>query len=209
MTSQPRILRYAAIPPLPLDLNSLLVLADGNERQRAAVDCIVRHNIFGPLAQFRGVLASTIALGIDTPASDLDFLCEASDLDCFTERIQQSFGHLPAFTSVATPASQESRCYSFRCDEFEIEVFGSTTRLEAQCGFRHHVVMARLINLGGDCFRDKLREAKLAGMKSEPAVATLLKLPGNPYESVAALGDSDDAALLEMLSKTEAVLGAS
>jgi hypothetical protein len=190
---------YAAIPPLPLDPGSLSVLAAGNKRQQAAFDCIVRNRIFEPLAQFRGVLASTIALGIDTPESDLDFLCETKDLDYFTKTIKDHFEHLRDFCLVATPAQSESRCYSFWCEDFEIEVFGSTVRLEAQFGFRHHTVMARLINLGGESFRDTLRSAKLAGIKSEPAIAEILKLQGNPYDSVAALLDIPDSALLQLL----------
>ena len=64
-----------------------------------------------------------------------------------------------------------------------------STQLEQQFGFRHHVVMARLINLVGDIFREKVRDLKLAGKKSEPAIADILGLNGDPYESVAELND--------------------
>jgi hypothetical protein len=192
-----------SIPLHPLDRESLSILAQGNTRQRAAFDCIVRHDFFGLLSQFRGVLASTIALGIHTPTSDLDFLCEVQDLDRFADTIQHHFGHLRDFSLVTMPVPSESRGCSFWCDDFEIEVFGSTVRLEAQFGFRHYTVMARLIKLGGDAFCDKLRAAKLAGLKSEPAVAAILSLPGNPYESVAALSDSTDAGLLELIQEAK------
>ena len=49
--------------------------------------------------------------------------------------------------------------------------------------------MARLINLGGDIFREKVRDLRLAGKKSEPAIAVILGLIGDPYESVAELND--------------------
>jgi hypothetical protein len=190
---------YAAIPPFPLTADSVSVLASGTDRQRAAFDCIKRNNLFDHIAEFRGVLASTVALGIDTPKSDLDFLCEAQDLNYFADKIHQSFSTHRAFGSVDTPSLSQSRCYSFLCDEFEIEIFGSTIHLEQQLGFRHHVVMARLINLGGDIFREKVRDLKLAGKKSEPAIADILGLIGNPYESVAELNDLSDGELVRLM----------
>jgi hypothetical protein len=190
---------YAVIPPFPLTADSVSVLASGTDRQRAALDCIKRNNFFHHIAEFRGVLASTIALGIDTPKSDLDFLCEAQDLNYFADKIQRHFSTHRDFRSVATPSPLQSRCYSFLCDDFEIEIFGSTTHLEQQFGFRHHVVMARLINLGGDIFREKLRDLKLAGKKSEPAIADILGLIGDPYESVAELNDLSDGELVRLM----------
>jgi hypothetical protein len=145
-------------------------------------------------------LASTIALGVDTPTSDLDFLCETSDLDRFSRFIIHNFGTFDQFHSVPTPTPQVARCYSFWCDGFEIEIFGSLEPLENQPGFRHHVAIARLIKLGGDHFRTKLRSLKLQGVKTEPAIAQLLSLSGNPYESVASLTKLDDEALSRLVS---------
>jgi hypothetical protein len=59
--------------------------------------------------------------------------------------------------------------------------------------------MARLINLGGDIFREKVRDLKLAGKKSEPAIAEILGLIGNPYESVAELNDLSDGELVRVM----------
>ncbi len=190
---------YAPIPPFPLTADSVSVLASGTDRQRAALDCIKSNNFFGHIAEFRGVLASTIALGIDTPKSDLDFLCEVQDLNYFVDKIQQSFSSHRDFRSVETRSPSQSRCYSFICDEFEIEIFGSTTQLEQQFGFRHHVVMARLINLGGDLFREKVRDLKLAGKKSERAIADILGLIGDPYERIAELNYLSDGELAVLI----------
>jgi len=59
--------------------------------------------------------------------------------------------------------------------------------------------MARLINLGGDIFREKVRDLKLAGKKSEPAIANILGLIGDPYESVAELNDLSDGELARLM----------
>jgi hypothetical protein len=59
--------------------------------------------------------------------------------------------------------------------------------------------MARLINLGGDIFREKVRDLKLAGKKSEPAIADILGLIGDPYESVVELNDLSDGELVRVM----------
>jgi hypothetical protein len=192
---------HAPIPPAPLDSESVAVLALGNARQRAAFECVMRAGFFDVLVQFRSVLVSTIALGIDTPKSDLDFLCQATDLDHFAQVIARYFHGLKDFRAVPTPDPRVSRCYSFWFDEFEVEIFGSTVSLEEQLGYLHYVVMAKLLNLGGAPFRDRLRAAKLSGMKSEPAIAELLKLSGDPYQSVAELVTESDERLKELLIK--------
>ncbi len=190
---------FAEVPPFPLDSSTLEVLQTGNERQQAAYRCVVSRGFLSTLSEFRGVLASTIALGIDTPTSDLDFLCETSDLDRFSRSIAENFGTFERFLPVPTPTPQISRCYSFWCDGFEIEIFGSVEPLEKQLGFRHHVAIARLIKCGGEGFRSKVRSLKLQGIKTEPAIAQLLSLSGDPYESVAsliALGDEEMSRLV-------------
>jgi hypothetical protein len=59
--------------------------------------------------------------------------------------------------------------------------------------------MARLINLGGDIFREKVRDLRLAGKKSEPAIADILGLIGDSYESVAELNDLSDGELVRLM----------
>jgi hypothetical protein len=59
--------------------------------------------------------------------------------------------------------------------------------------------MARLVNLGGDIFREKVRDLKLAGKKSEPAIADILGLIGDPYERVAELNDLSDGELVRLM----------
>jgi len=191
---------FAEVLPLPLDSSTIEVLRTGNERQQAAYECVASRRFFPLLLEMRGVLASTIALGIDTPTSDLDFLCETSDLSHFAQFVTENFGAFDRFRPVPTPAPRVSRCFSFWCDGFEIEIFGSLEPLECQFGFRHHVAMARLIRIGGDDFRTKLRNLKLKGVKTEPAIAQLLLLSGDSYEAVASLADLDDDAIQSLLS---------
>jgi hypothetical protein len=59
--------------------------------------------------------------------------------------------------------------------------------------------MARLINLGGDLFREKVRDLKLAGKKSERAIADILGLIGDPYERIAELNYLSDGELAVLI----------
>jgi hypothetical protein len=192
--------KYAPVQALPLTIETLDVLQQGTTRQRDAFKCITEHHFLSSLAEFRGVLISTVALGIYTPQSDLDLICEAHDLDYFSRRVTEMYTGFSEFKEVKTPNPEQSRCYSLRCDDFEIEIFGSRVRLEDQFGYRHYLAMARLINIGGEGFRDKLQRAKLSGMKTEPAIASILGLEGDPYESVAGLADLTEGEFSEVLS---------
>jgi hypothetical protein len=81
--------QYAPIQALPLTNKTLDVLLQGTLRQRDAFKCVAAHNFLSSLAEFRGVLISTVALGIYTPQSDLDLICEADDLDYFSRRVKR------------------------------------------------------------------------------------------------------------------------
>ena len=51
-------------------------------------------------------------------------------------------------------------------------------------GFRHYQVMKRLSQIGGTNFQNAVKAIKRTGIKTEPAIASILQLKGNPYESV-------------------------
>ncbi len=78
---------------------------------------------------------------------------------------------------------------------FSLRVGFAGLPLGDQFGFRHYVATARLIGIGGDDFRSKLRDLKLHGIKTEPAIARILCLSGDPYQSVAALAELGDDEL--------------
>lgn len=192
---------FAELPLFPLDAATLEVLRGGTPRQQAAYACVSARNFLKILAPMRGVLASTIALGIDTPASDLDFLCETANLDDFSQCLLKNWGDFPEFCEVATPTPHLSRCCGFCCDGFAIEIYGSLQPLEQQFGYRHYVVTARLLAIGGETLRDRVRSLKQQGHKTEPALAKLLALPGDPYVSLAALMERDEEELVALVKK--------
>lgn len=58
---------------------------------------LTRAGVFDAMSAYAPVIAGTIPLGIDTPASDIDILCEAPDVDAFT-RDALRFARYPRFS---------------------------------------------------------------------------------------------------------------
>ena len=101
--------QYAPIQALPLTNKTLDVLLQGTLRQRDAFKCITKHDFLSSLAEFRGVLISTVALGIYTPQSDLDLICEVHALDYFSRRVKEMYAEFSKFKEVITPNPEQSR----------------------------------------------------------------------------------------------------
>lgn len=165
-------------------------------RLRAARRVLAGLGLFETLAPFGPVLAGTFPLGVDVEGSDLDILCHAPDLGAFTCAAESAFGGEDGFRvgparGVAPPAVVAR----FARDEYEIELFGQGVPVAEQAGFRHMIVEARLLAIGGEEARAAIRALKRAGLKTEPAFARHFGIAGDPYAALLALHGLDDAAL--------------
>ncbi|TVT41971.1 DUF4269 domain-containing protein [Hymenobacter setariae] len=153
--------------------------------------------ILTTLGVFDPVIAGTIPLGIDLPTSDIDIICELSPATgpAFEHLLCSHYGHLPAFR-IGTSSSSKipAMISSFRYLETEIEVFGQALPTGQQYAFRHLVVEHAVLHAGGPAWHTAVRRLKAQGLKTEPAFAGLLQLPGDPYEAL---------LTLENLSATE------
>lgn len=183
------------------DWRDLSYLLEGPEAQRRAYAALDEASVIAALDGFDPVLVGTVPLGVDVAGSDLDVLCRAPDLARFAELLEDAFGAFEgyglerkAIRGVPTVIA------SFRCRDVPIEIFGQATPVEAQWGYRHLLVEARLLALGGDALREEVRARKRAGAKTEPAFAAALGLPDeDPYRALYALSwrpDEDLEALL-------------
>lgn len=65
--------------------------------------------------------------------------------------------------------------------------------------FRHYQIMKRLCAIGGTDFQNAVKAIKKTGIKTEPAIASILHLTGNPYNSVLLLEQLKDRELKELL----------
>ena len=175
-------------------------LRSGNPRQRAAWGVLTELGIFRQLAAFTPALTGTVPIGLDLAHSDLDIICAAQDLIRFEQVVIPVYAHHPGFGCKRRIwQGHPSVVINFDTPFFPIEIFAQDLPVTEQNAFRHMLIEDRLLRLGGDALRTALMDLRRAGMKTEPAFARLLNLPGDPYAALLNLAHLDDPALRAVL----------
>jgi len=175
-------------------------LQRGNDRQRLAYQTLGELKLFSYLAEFRPVLTGTFPLGIDIPGSDLDICCEVYQPQSFAQSVSQQYGHLPDFEVQPVISNNVlATVIRFRYQQWLIELFGQPIPPARQQAYRHMVVEHRILQLADAHFWERIKELKRKGLKTEPAFAQLLDLPGDPYEAVLSLESFSDKQLHKLL----------
>lgn len=164
------------------DFKNINYLKNGNERQRLAFFEIKEHKIFEKLAKYKPVLAGTIPLDIDLPESDLDIICECENHKAFSEHLQLHFSGALGFKMYTIEQNGiTSTIAQFKTDHFLFEIFGQNIATDKQNAYRHMLIENRILKLKGNEFKQKIKELKAKGIKTEPAFAKLLGIVGYPY----------------------------
>ncbi len=184
-----------------IDFRDIAYLRDGNARQRAAYQALHALGIIERLAGYGPVLAGTVPLDIDVAGSDLDILCEVHDFARFEADLAAGFGHCDGFrvTAPRRRMGGASMTASFVHGGFIIEPFGQPLPAERQSAYRHMVIEARLLALGGAALRRRIVALKRSGVKTEPAFAQCLGLESDPYLALLDLEALDDELAALML----------
>lgn len=176
-------------------------LLNGNARQRAACETLRRLDIFETLDRYTPTLVGTIPINVDVPASDLDIICQANNLQRFSEDITRVFGTMDGFHLWRRRIRDlPSVVAAFSFEAFPIEVFAQPQPVTAQNAYRHMVVEARLLEIGGPAARRAIRQLKRDGMKTEPAFARYFGIDGDPYEALLDLYPLDTNELREYVA---------
>ncbi|WP_046246540.1 DUF4269 domain-containing protein [Hymenobacter terrenus] len=165
-------------------------LRTGNRRQQRAYAVLQELDIWVTLRAYDPVLAGTIPLNIDLASSDLDVICEVPPgaQEPFKKLLREHYGHLAGFHLKQTVISGHDSIVScFRYAGVEVELFGQALPTVQQNAFRHLVVEHAVLQAGGEVWRAAVQRLKQQGLKTELAFATLLQLPGNPYEALLTL----------------------
>ncbi|RMF82052.1 MAG: DUF4269 domain-containing protein [Chloroflexi bacterium] len=182
------------------DYRDLAYLLDGSAQQRRAFHALQWLNVFGILDEYDPVLVGTIPINLDIPGSDLDIICEAHDLSAFADCVRAAFSKHDGFNlRTDAIAGMPTVVARFTYRKFPVEIFGQPRPVEQQHAYRHMLIEARLLALGGEKMRRALRELKRQGVKTEPAFAQYLLLEGDPYLALLELEAFDDDALREFL----------
>lgn len=162
-------------------------------------EALARSGVIEALADFDPHVAGTPPLGIDLPSSDLDILCHASDADRFMHAIWSAFADCPDFSIRQWTDSDRPVIATFACAGWPFEIFGQARPVRQQYGWRHFCMERRLLALGGAPFRAAIIAARGRGIKTEPAFAQVLGLPGDPYRALLDLEKHSDAELAQLL----------
>ncbi|MEQ8287783.1 DUF4269 domain-containing protein [Thalassospira sp.] len=177
-------------------------LKRASEKGAFVAESIIRNRIFENLANFNPVVAGTLPIAVDTVESDIDILCECSDLGAFkqiADHVFSGFDDYARHDRAPTRHVGQAVVARFTCDEIPFEIFATDCPTSEQFGFVHMVVEARILALLGDDFAQKVRALKQAGVKTEPAFAQILGLDGDPYITLAGLADLSPAELKDRL----------
>lgn len=172
------------------DWKNLRYLQQGNCRQQHAYKVLEQLALWATLHVFDPILAGTIPLAIDIPDSDLDIICEVAlcSQASFEGLLQAHYGDLEGFQITHIKSrGYESIVSSFYYEGVAIEVFGQALPTAQQYAFRHLVIEAAILQLGGKAWCTAIQRRKQQGLKTEPAFASLLHLPGDPYEALLTL----------------------
>jgi hypothetical protein len=133
------------------------------------------------LADWDPVVVSSLAAGLGLETSDLDVVCDLR-APGFAAAVRSAFGDRPGFRSWRHGALHLT---SFRGLSMDIEIVGEPRLVEEQLAYRHAVAHRRIVDEQGPAFAAAVRDLRLrTGLKTEPAIARLLGLDGDPYAAV-------------------------
>ena len=171
-------------------------LRTGTPRQQAALNVLQDLKVFEILADYSPVLVGSLPLAIDLPSSDLDIICAADNLAGFSDQVKYAFGNQADFRIKQKVINGlQTTVAKFASAGFAVEIFGQPRPVEAQNAYRHMVVEARLLEIGGEEAQQAIRQLKGKGLKTEPAFARYFNLGGDPYAVLLEMGTLEEDAL--------------
>ncbi|WP_345742010.1 DUF4269 domain-containing protein [Cellulophaga baltica] len=165
-----------------MNFRNIEYLKSGNERQKLAFSEIKKYKVLEKLKKYNPILAGTIPIEIDVPESDLDIICECQNHSEFKAYLLDQFSQKKDFKVYSILQNDiESTIAEFKTENFLFEIFGQNIPTERQDAYRHMIIERNILEEKGFEFKQKVKDLKSSGIKTEPAFAKLLGLEGNPY----------------------------
>ncbi|WP_367888708.1 MULTISPECIES: DUF4269 domain-containing protein [Cellulophaga] len=165
-----------------MNFRTIEYLKSGNERQKLAFSEIKKHKVLEKLKKYNPILTGTIPIEIDVPESDLDIICECQNHSEFKAYLLDQFSQKKDFKVYSILQNDiESTIAEFKTENFLFEIFGQNIPTEKQDAYRHMIIERNILEEKGFEFKQKVKDLKSSGIKTEPAFAKLLGLEGNPY----------------------------
>ena len=165
-----------------MNFRTIEYLKSGNERQKLAFSEIKKHKVLEKLKKYNPILTGTIPIEIDVPESDLDIICECQNHSEFKAYLLDQFSQKKDFKVYSILQNDiESTIAEFKTENFLFEIFGQNIPTERQDAYRHMIIERNILEEKGFEFKQKVKDLKSSGIKTEPAFAKLLGLEGDPY----------------------------
>ncbi|WP_345742085.1 DUF4269 domain-containing protein [Cellulophaga baltica] len=165
-----------------MNFRTIEYLKSGNERQKLAFSEIKKHKVLEKLKKYNPILTGTIPIEIDVPESDLDIICECQNHSEFKAYLLDQFSQKKDFKVYSILQNDiESTIAEFKTENFLFEIFGQNIPTERQDAYRHMIIERNILKEKGFEFKQKVKDLKSSGIKTEPAFAKLLGLEGDPY----------------------------
>lgn len=176
-----------------IDYTNIEYLKDGSSIQKKSYEILKELEVLDYLKEYTPILTGTIPIGINIEKSDLDIVCNVKDFTRFIEKVGRSYSR---FNSYKIAKTKENIVINFFYKKMEIEIYGADKDSLEQNAYRHMVVEAKLLEVGGERLKKKIIELKRNGLKTELAFCKALKVEGNPYENML-----DEDRMLENIEK--------
>jgi len=180
----------------PLSLESVINL----ETNASLFSALNSSEILKTLKSFNPLVAGTFPLNVNVADSDVDILI-SGNLNQAKKIMQGKFGDLSDFKCDELMVQGEPTLLSsFSYHGIDFEIFGQRTPSIRQRGYLHFLVEERLLKIGGVPFAEKIKEARLSGIKTEPAFAKVLGLRGDPYDELLLIQKKSNQELKDLIS---------
>lgn len=156
--------------------------------------------LLSKLRNFDPTVIGTPPLGIGLAESDIDVACYCAELEEFKAFATAEFSGYSKFRIQDTVfQNQESVIVQFHALEWDFELFCQSTPTYQQWGVRHFKTEQRIFEIAPQ-LKAIVIKLKRSGLKTEPAIAKVLGLPGDPYAAILQLENVGDDQLKLMIS---------
>src|SRR5215468_8928197 len=153
------------------------------------------------LRAFNPHVVGALPLGIAVCDGNIRVICHAPDAGRFAQAISTYFHDAKGFRLTLWTSADRAVVGRFESYGWPIKIFGSSEPVHDQVIWRHFDVERRLLALDGEGLRAAVTTLRANGLKTEPAFAAALNLPGDPYAAIGELYGSSDAELVTILSR--------
>ncbi|UYW01698.1 DUF4269 domain-containing protein [Flavobacterium agricola] len=167
-----------------MNFKSIAYLKTGNAVQQKAYKTLTDLCFFETFKNYEPLLVGTIPIEINIQNSDLDLILFTTNVQELALKLTQQYQHKANFKLKISNLEQHILVCTFTYQDFEIEIYSQNIPTTKQNGYLHMVKEYEILKAMPPSFKQQVIQLKKQGLKTEPAFAQLLKLTGNPYQSL-------------------------